>query len=56
MEQYIDLANAPIPAGANILLECVGNLLANELYDRLGDGADALQKDIGARRERKSVV
>lgn len=42
VEQYIDLANAPIPAGANILLECVGNLLANELYDRLGDGADAV--------------
>lgn len=41
-EQHIDLANAPIPAGANILLECVGNLLANELYDRLGGGADAV--------------
>ena len=42
VEQYIDLANAPIPAGANILLECVGNLLANEVYEPNGGGSDAV--------------
>lgn len=42
VEQYIDLASAPIPAGANILLECVGNLLANEVYEPNGGGSDAV--------------
>ena len=42
VEQYIDLDSAPIPAGANILLECVGNLLANEVYEPNGGGSDAV--------------
>lgn len=46
VEQYIDLANAPIPAGANILMECVGNLLANELYEPDGGGSEAVLRGI----------
>ena len=48
VERYVDLAGAPVPAGANILLECVGNLLANELYEPDGGGSDAALRGIGA--------
>ena len=35
-ECYRDLAALDVPADANVLLDCLGNLLANELYDSGG--------------------
>ena len=42
LERGLDLANAVIPAGANVLLEDLSNLLANEMYEPAGGGIDAV--------------
>lgn len=42
MERYTDLSGADIPEGGNVLLECLGNLLANELYSPQGGGSQAV--------------
>ena len=42
LERYTDLAGAEVPAGANVLLECMSNLTANELYDPEGGGEEAV--------------
>lgn len=42
VERYTDLAGLQLPDGANILLECLGNLLANELYSHRGGGSQAV--------------
>lgn len=42
VERYTGLAGLRLPDGANTLLECLGNLLANELYSPGGGGADAV--------------
>ena len=34
LERYTDLAGLKVPGNAGILLECVSNLTANELYER----------------------
>ena len=47
VERYTDLAGLRFPDGANILLECLGNLLANELYSPGGGGADAVLTGVG---------
>lgn len=41
VEQYTDLSAAPVAAGSNVLLECMSNLVANELYAPGGGGAGA---------------
>ena len=41
LERGLDLAGAEIPAGANVLLEDLSNLLANELYEPAGGGTEA---------------
>jgi adenosylcobinamide kinase/adenosylcobinamide-phosphate guanylyltransferase len=41
LERYVDLSGAPLPAGANVLLEDLGNLAANELYRPDGGGEAA---------------
>ena len=46
LERCTDLAGAEIPAGANVLLEDLGNLLANEMYSPGGGGADAVRKGL----------
>lgn len=48
LERYTDLAGAEIPAGANILLECMSNLTANELYDPEGGGQEAVLRGVDA--------
>lgn len=48
VERYIDLSSAPIPEGSNTLLECMGNLLANELYTPEGGGTQSVLNGIGA--------
>lgn len=48
VERFADLSGAPVPEGANVLLECVGNLLANELYGPEGGGAGAVLEGVQA--------
>ena len=38
MERYTDLASVTVPPDSVVLLECVGNLCANELYSPHGSG------------------
>lgn len=42
VERCTDLQGLEVGQDANILLECLGNLLANELYSPQGGGADAV--------------
>lgn len=46
LERGLDLEHAVIPAGANVLLEDLSNLLANELYEPDGGGADAVRRGL----------
>ena len=39
LECYRDLKSLQVPAGSTVLLECLGNLCANELYGGSGDRA-----------------
>ena len=42
LERYRDLDGLEVPTGANVLLECMSNLLANELYSPQGGGSAAV--------------
>lgn len=42
LECYTNLAAVTIPKGSVVLLECVSNLTANEMYDPSGAGADTV--------------
>lgn len=33
VERYLDVGGAPVPAGCTALLECLSNLLANEMFE-----------------------
>lgn len=46
LERGLDLEHAAIPAGADILLEDLSNLLANEIFDPAGGGIDAVRRGI----------
>ena len=49
LECYTDLASAQVPAGSTVLLECVSNLCANELYSPDGSGelaAEAIRRGV----------
>ena len=46
LERGLDLEHAPIPTGADILLEDLSNLLANEIFDPAGGGVDAARRGI----------
>lgn len=50
LERYTDLAGSAelIPKGANVLLECMSNLTANEIYSPEGQGAEAVLRGIDA--------
>lgn len=52
VERSTDLAGAAVPAGANVLLEDLANLLANEIFSENGGGADAARLGIDALIER----
>ena len=45
VEQYTDINRADIADGCAVLLECMGNLLANEMF-RGGEAADCTEKII----------
>ena len=40
VERYVDLGSLEVPDGCAVLLECLGNLCANELYGLQGAGDD----------------
>ena len=42
VERCTNLAGLPLPTDANVLLECLGNLTANELYSSQGGGPGAV--------------
>ena len=48
VECYTDLAAASVPLEANVLLECLGNLTANELFSPNGGGEAAIIRGVDA--------
>ena len=42
VERPTNLSGLTLPASANVLLECLGNLMANELYSAQGGGTNAV--------------
>ena len=46
VERYTDLGGLTVPAGSNVLLECLSNLTANEMYAPEGRGADAVTEGV----------
>lgn len=40
LERYTDIMGVTVPAGSAVLLECLGNLCANELYSPGGAGKE----------------
>lgn len=59
MECYVNLKRAAVPSGAAVLLEDVGNLCANELYDGAGSGdgaADAIVDGVAALQARCAAL
>lgn len=46
VERYADLAGLTIPRGSNVLLECLSNLAANELYSPDGGGSEAVLRGV----------
>lgn len=46
VERYTGLDGLRLPAGSNVLLECMGNLVANELYAPGGGGAEAALRGV----------
>ncbi|MCR5295269.1 MAG: bifunctional adenosylcobinamide kinase/adenosylcobinamide-phosphate guanylyltransferase [Lachnospiraceae bacterium] len=41
LERFVDIGSVPVSEGANVLLEDLGNLLANEMYSPAGGGPEA---------------
>ena len=51
IECPLDLKNVSVPAGSNVLLEDLDNLIANELFSENGGGVDAVLEGVQAVRE-----
>lgn len=47
IECYTGLSGLELPGRGDVLLECLGNLAANELYDPAGAGVYALEAIVG---------
>lgn len=41
LEKGVDVGSLPLPEGASVLLECLGNLVANEMFEPDGAGENA---------------
>lgn len=55
LERSLDVGNAPLPAGCSALVECLCNLVANEMFEREGAHertADAVVSDVLALERR----
>ena len=52
LEHGMDLAGASLPQGANVLLEDLSNLLANEMFNKAGGGLDAVRDGMKALHSR----
>ena len=48
VERYTDVGKAPLPEGANVLLEDLGNLTANEMFSPAGRGPEAVLSGVEA--------
>ena len=48
LERPLDLEGAELPADANVLLEDLSNLLANEMFSPEGGGMDAVRRGLDA--------
>lgn len=48
IERYLDLEGLPLPKGSRVLLECLSNLMANELYAPEGGGREAVLRGTDA--------
>ncbi|MCQ2408442.1 MAG: bifunctional adenosylcobinamide kinase/adenosylcobinamide-phosphate guanylyltransferase [Oscillospiraceae bacterium] len=57
-EQYTDIDRAEIPAGSAVLLECMGNLLANEMFrgGQMNDCTDKIVFDILRMSQRMNLL
>ena len=61
LECYVNIECAPVPSGASVLLEDLGNLCANELFSPQGAGKDAIDSilrgiDVLYRRCRDLII
>lgn len=58
VERALDVGQTPLPGRAVCLLECLSNLLANEMYDRTPppDLAGKLARDVLALRDRTAAL
>ncbi len=46
VERFVDIGDAAVPEGASVLLEDLGNLLANEMYSPAGGGPEAAYEGV----------
>ncbi len=46
IERYLDLSGLELPKGSRVLLECLSNLMANELYSPEGKGKEAILEGV----------
>lgn len=44
LEKGMDVGGLPLPEGASVLLECLGNLVANEMFEPDGAGENAEER------------
>lgn len=44
LEKGVDVGGLPLPEGASVLLECLGNLVANEMFEPDGAGENAEER------------
>lgn len=50
VERYLDLEGLAVPSGSQVLLECMSNLVANEMYLEGGAGDDTIKRVCGGVR------
>lgn len=58
VEQYTDIGRAELPGASAVLLECLGNLLANEMFrdDKITDCTEKIVSDILRLRQRMNLL
>ena len=44
LEKGVDVGSLPLPEGASVLLECLGNLVSNEMFEPEGAGENAEER------------